>query len=76
MHLLKLMKDSRFFKIFTTSVAWTAIILLFLFIASMVYLLIMDYFYNEDNDKFNQNGEEITLHDAYMSSQTYVESIL
>lgn len=76
MHILKVMKDSRIFRILTTSVAWIAIILLFFFIASMVYLLIMDYFYNEDKDKFNQNGEEITLHSSYMPNQTYFESIL
>lgn len=65
-HLLKVMKDSRIFRILTTSVVWIAIILLLFFIASMVYLLIMDYFYNEDKDKFNQNGEEITLQSSYM----------
>ncbi|MFB4169707.1 hypothetical protein [Virgibacillus sp. JSM 102003] len=76
MHLFKKMKDSRIFRILITSVAWIAIILLFLFIASMVYLLIMDYFYNEDKDKFNQNGEEISLRSPHMPSQTYFESIL
>ncbi|SDQ08283.1 hypothetical protein SAMN05216232_0454 [Virgibacillus subterraneus] len=67
MHFLKVLKNSRVFRILTTSVAWSTIILLFFFIAAIVYLLIMDYFYNEDKDKFNQNGEEITLQSSYQS---------
>lgn len=35
-----------------------AVVGTFIFFSIMIYLLVQDYFYNEDEDDFNQNGHE------------------
>ncbi|WP_404450691.1 hypothetical protein LG329_10005 [Virgibacillus necropolis] len=33
----------------------------FIFFSIMIYLLIQDYFYDEDKDEFNENGHKVLM---------------
>lgn len=34
--------------------------MIIVFLASILYIVAMDFFYNENNDEFNESGEEIS----------------